>query len=348
MIVWTRVHHYEQDPHRPLILALGNFDGVHLGHQQILKSVARQAKKRGGIPAVLTFSEHPQRVLHQTGKPPLLTSPQHRLFLFEEQSVEVCFLIHFTLALSKVTPERFVEEWLVKQLAVKEVHLGYNAHFGSGRSGDCRLMKKLAGPLGFDFYEVEPVKIGGEFVSSSLIRQAVQQGDLSRAAECLGRPFTLFASVVRGKGWGRKLGYPTANLKAHSEVFPPRGVYPVEVRERSFRLRPAETKDKFNYEIDAAREWRRGILNYGIRPTFSSGSAAEVAEVFLFNFKGDLYGKTLEVRFYSRLREEKEFRSSEELVKAIQQDVSNAEQFFKSRKGNSLQTSLGQLYWGRK
>lgn len=330
MNIWTRLEHYPSNPKKPLILAWGNFDGLHLGHQRILNSVIEHAKKRNGTAAVLTFFEHPQRILHDSREPALLTSSQHRLYLFHQMGIKVCFLLHFTLPFSKTPPENFVENWLVKKLGVKEVHLGYNAHFGFDRKGDAALMKKLSARLGFDFYETEPVKVEGEYISSTLIRQAVREGDLTRARQLLGRPFSIYASVVRGKGRGRRLGFPTANLRPHSETLPPRGIYPVEVRENLYHLKPLTGSSEFEYALESPGEWRHGVLNFGTRPTFDSSASVLIPEVFLFDFTGDLYGKTLEVVFHPKLREEKAFRDSGELARAIEEDILQAQRYFVS------------------
>ena len=330
MKIWTRLEHYKIDPSRPLVLALGNFDGVHVGHQEILKGVVRQAKKCGGIAAALTFSEHPQRVLHRSKGPALLTSPQHRLLLFNEIGIELCLLLPFTKAFARIEPEIFVKDWLVGRVGVKEVHLGYNAHFGLDRKGDSQLIKKLSNQLNFDFYEVMPVKMNEDFVSSSLIRQLIVQGNLTRAESLLGRTFGLFASVIRGSGRGKSLGFPTANLQPHSEILPPHGIYPVELRENRFHLKPLISEDEYEYVTEEPGRWWQGVLNFGLCPIFED-SQKETPEVYLFNFQGDLYEKTVEVRFHPRIREEKKFPDSSALISAIKQDVLEAERFF-SRK----------------
>ena len=334
MKVWTRIEHYGSDSSRPLILAMGNFDGVHLGHRQILVRVVTHAKKKKGIAAVLTFAEHPQRVLHPSHGPALLTSPQHRLFLFQEIGIEICFLLPFTPKFSKTDPKDFVRDWLVERLHVNEVHFGYNAHFGFNRKGDALLMRKLSERFHFDFHEAPSVKIGEEFVSSSLIRQLIQGGDIQRAAKLLGRPFSILASVVRGTGRGRSLGFPTANLNPHSEILPPYGVYPAEARRNQFHLKPLMEGEAFEYEREELGEWYRGVLNHGVRPTLDP-QARETAEVFLLGFSGDLYGKTLEIVFHPRLREEKKFDGSSALIEAIQQDVAQVERYFS---GKALQS----------
>ncbi len=330
MNIWTRLDSYQGISKKPLILALGNFDGLHLGHERILRSVVENSKKINGITAVLTFFEHPQRVLHDSSEPALLTSSQHRLYLFHQMGIELCFFLHFSVPFSKTNPEDFVENCLVKKLGVKEVHLGYNAHFGFNREGDSSVMKKLSSRLGFSFFEMEPVKVGEEFISSTLIRQAVRAGDLARAKKMLGRPFSIYASVVRGKGRGTGLGFPTANLRPHSEILPPRGVYPVEVRENLYHLQPLTGSSEFKYVLEKPGKWYPGVLNFGTRPTFESGSAEPIPEVFLFNFTGNLYGKTVEVVFHPKLRDEKFFEDSGALTRSIEEDVLKAKRYFAS------------------
>ncbi len=342
MKVWTHLRAYQSDSSRPLILALGNFDGVHRGHQAILDAVKDHARRLRGVPAVLTFSEHPQRVLHPDRGPALLTSPQHRLLFFSEKEIEICFLLPFTTDFARTDPEVFVRDWLVKELRVKEIHLGYNAHFGFERKGDVSLMKKLSSRLGFDFFEAEPVSVEGEFVSSSLIREVIGRGDFGRAGQLLGRPFSIFASVVRGKGRGKALGFPTANLRPHSEILPPRGVYPVEVREYRFHLKPAHQKEEFEFQKENPGPWWRGVLNQGVRPTFEA-DGPEVPEVHLLDGPaGDLLGRTVEVVFHPRLREEKQFEDADSLIRAIRQDISDALRYFEGKK--SLQKDAAPLY----
>ena len=340
MKVWTRLEHYPRDSTRPLVLALGNFDGVHVGHQKILARVRERAKKLQGSPAIFTFAEHPQRVLHHDNQPSLLTSPQHRLLLFQELGIEVSFLLPFTMEFSKIDAETFVTEWLVGKLRVKEVHLGYNARFGFDRRGDGRLMKDLAAKLGFQFEEARSVKIHAEFVSSSLIRKKIQGGDLAQASYFLGRPFSILASVIRGKGRGKTLGFPTANLRPHSEMLPQRGVYPVEVRERGFHLKPAEFKEAFDLVVEKPGAWRQGVLNYGIRPSFGPGEPL-VPEVFILDYSGNLYGRTLEVLFHPKLREEKTFQSSEDLIAAIKEDIAKTRRYFQDARPKRVFTTKG-------
>ena len=332
MEVWTSLESYKPDATRPLVLALGNFDGLHLGHQKILQNVIAGAGREKGRPAVLTFYDHPQRVLHKSQDLRLLTSPEHRLLLFKEMGVEVCFLLRFTMELSKIDPEQFVQRYLVNQLGVREVHLGYNAHYGNGRSGDCELMRALSKKFGFEFHETEPVTRGTEFVSSSLIRKKIFRGDLQSAEALLGRSFSIFGTVIRGKGRGRVLGFPTANLRPHSEILPPAGVYPVQLRQNIFHLKRTGGGNQFMHESSEKSPWQEGILNYGVRPTFAGTHRDLIPEVFLFSFEGNLYGKTLEVVFHPRMREERAFNSSQELVSTVRKDIEAAQDYFRKKR----------------
>jgi len=208
--------------------------------------------------------------------------------------------------------------------------MGYNAHFGVGRKGDSEMMRALSQRHGFSFHEEDPVKMGDEFVSSTLVRQLIAKGKLDQAQAFLGRPFSIFASVVRGRGKGKSLGFPTANLKPHSEILPPPGVYAVEVREKLYHLRSVSGTSEFEYVLERPGQWYGGVLNFGCRPTFGMSGEKPVPEVFLLGFEGNLYGKTVEVVFRSRLREEKQFQDIEELVRAIGKDVEDAKEYFRT------------------
>lgn len=314
---------------RPLILALGNFDGVHLGHQELLARVTRSAKASGGVPAVMTFREHPQHILHPSSKPPLLTSLEHKLFLLSESGIELCFLMAFTPEFSRLEAGDFVREILFERLQTREVYLGHNARFGKNREGNADLMRSLSRECAFSFHQLEPVQAAGETVSSSRIRTLVREGRLEDVERCLGRKFSVFGKVVKGAGRGSKIGFPTANLEVESEILPPLGVYPVEVREMELENARGEASERF--KVRKAGPWQAGILNYGYRPTFDEAEKKAVPEVYLLDFKGDLYGKTLEIRFHSRLRAEMTFSGVEALKKQIQSDIQRARQVLESK-----------------
>ena len=201
---------------QPIVLALGNFDGFHLGHQKLLRYVTRQAKREHALAAVLTFPQHPHSILHPERKPMMLISVEQKLFYLAQAGIDLCFLQSFTPAFSKMSPQDFVEKILVKKLHIREICMGHDAHFGRGRKGDTGLMEQLAKSNGFLFRKMKPVMIGGRPVSSSRVRELLAKGEVEKAQTCLGRPFSMFGKVIHGKGHGIHLGFPTANLEVHS------------------------------------------------------------------------------------------------------------------------------------
>ncbi|MDD5227038.1 MAG: FAD synthetase family protein, partial [Candidatus Omnitrophica bacterium] len=183
---------YKARSSRPVVLALGNFDGFHLGHQKLLRYVVRQAKKEHALAAVLTFPEHPHSVLHPGHKPMMLMSVEQKLFYLAEAGIDLCFMQSFTPAFSKLSPRDFVEKILVKKLHIREICMGYDAHFGRGRKGDTGLMESLARENRFLFGKMKPVMSGGKPISSSRVRELLVQGKIEKAQACLGRPFSMF------------------------------------------------------------------------------------------------------------------------------------------------------------
>jgi riboflavin kinase/FMN adenylyltransferase len=299
MQIFKGIEAFEKTPHRPVVLTLGNFDGVHLGHQKILRHVAAEAQKAGALSAVMTFQEHPQRILRPGAPPPdFIFSPDHKLFQLEQLGMDVCFFMPFTPAFAKTEADSFVRETLLKHVGMKKMVLGYNARFGHERKGSPELMRQLSKQLSFEFEEIGPVEVGGEAVSSSRIRKLLAAGNLNEAAACLGRPFSTMGKVVAGDSRGKELGFPTANVELGVELLIPFGVYPVRVREAG--LKP-ET------------QVLEGVLNYGIRPTF-----------------GKPPKPVLEVFFYPRLRPEQTFEGKEALKRQIGLDVEAAKGYFAS------------------
>ncbi|HTL46919.1 MAG TPA: riboflavin biosynthesis protein RibF [Verrucomicrobiae bacterium] len=331
MLILNDIAAFVPDPRKPLILAIGNFDGLHLGHQKLLDRVIKSARRQNGRAAVFTFREHPQHVLHPSSKPPLLTSPEHKIFLLSEAGVDICFLLDFTPALSRMEPEAFVRDVLVRKLGVREVYLGYNARFGKDRKGDAHLMAKLAQESGFRFGELEPVKKAGGLVSSTAIRELVREGRLAKVERKYGRPFSVFGKVVHGAGRGTKLGFPTANFEVSSEILPPFGVYPVRLREITLRFSGAGRSRAQEVRVRKG-PWLKGILNYGYRPTFEQGRRA-VPEVFILDFRKKIYGRSFEIAFYPRIREEKAFKGPEALKKQIATDIQKARSCFRKLSG---------------
>ncbi|RUM87618.1 MAG: riboflavin biosynthesis protein RibF [Thermodesulfatator sp.] len=287
------------------VATLGNFDGVHLGHQALLRETLAWALQIKGTPLVVTFEPHPRRVLCPEDPPALLTTFEERLQLLASYGLSRVLVLPFGLELASLPPEEFVEEYLVDGLRLKGLVVGFNYRFGRGRRGDVALLLRLGERLGFEVRVVPPQKVDGLTVSSSLIRELLFQGEVDRAAQLLGRPYTLKGRVIPGEGRGRTLGFPTANLEVSSEkLLPARGVYAVRVA--------------------WAGNWWKGVMNLGQRPTFEGRRLC--LEVHLFDFQGDLYGETLTVAFIKFLRPEKKFSSPAALREQILQDCQRARQ----------------------
>ena len=329
MQVYRTLEAFRPDSAASLLLALGNFDGLHIGHQNILKRAVQEAALCKGKAAVLTFQKHPQQILQvQKSAPRLLTSPLHKLWLMEKLKLDLCFFFPFTTEFSQLEAEDFIEQILIKQLKVHKVYMGYSARFGHHRKGDVPLMRRASERSGFGFEEIPPVKIQDEYVSSSRIRELVSSGRLQEARAFLGRPFSIFGKVIKGDAQGARLGYPTANLKVEDYVLPPQGVYPVAVRLFSLTLK-REGKSGERLQGGPEGPWHHGVLNYGLRPTLKGSGVQEAQmEVHILDFQGDLYGKDLEVAFYPRLREEKRFETAVDLKAQIAVDIAAARRYF--------------------
>ena len=305
---------------RPIVLALGNFDGFHLGHQKLLHYVVRQAKKERALAAVLTFPEHPHSILHPDRKPMMLTSIEQKMFYLAQSGIDLCFLQSFTPAFAKMTPQDFAEKILVKKLHIREICMGHDAHFGQGRKGDTELMKQLAESNGFLFRKMKPVMLGGKPVSSSRVRELLMKGEIEKARACLGRPFSMFGKVIKGNGHGLHLGCPTANLEVHSEILLPLGVYVA-----SARFMPRAQRTTRN-----AQKWLPGVMNFGKRPTYPKEETPRpVLELHLLDFKGQVYGEMMEIELHRFLRPERKFSTEEALKVQIQRDVRTARNYYR-------------------
>jgi riboflavin kinase/FMN adenylyltransferase len=290
------------------VLAIGNFDGIHLGHQAVLRAAVDLAKARNAVSTALTFDPSPRKVLRPESAPLRLSTNAQRMEWFNALGLEAAVVLPFTLDLARLAPEEFVQQILVRDLRVKIVLVGENFHFGHKQAGNVKLLKELGAKYGFEVVIIPPVEYRGEVVSSTIIRREVAEGDVSHAGRLLGRPFALTGEVVRGTGTGRKFTFPTLNLAAEQELLPARGVY--------------ITRTLF----DGEKCSRRSVTNIGIRPTFN-GSALSV-ETHLLDFQGNETPKRIEVRFWERLREEKKFTGPEELRAQIARDIAAANRFF--------------------
>ncbi len=292
------------------INTVGTFDGLHLGHQTILHEVRREAETRGVIATVVTFSPHPQLVLHNQNRPlvKILTTDDEKIALLEGAKIDRVVVIPFSLEFSKTSSDAFVREILYKRIGMMGVVLGHDHGFGKNREGDFAVMARLGAELDFSVRELPPFEIDGVVLSSTRVRELLLSGEVSTAARFLGRPYQFTATVVRGDGRGRQLGFPTANLQVDDpdKLVPAHGVYAVNV---------ALGLKKFG-----------GMLNIGTRPTFKTNT--ETIEVNIFDIDEDLYGKKLTVEFIERLRAEKTFAGVTELIEQLKQDRNAARQIF--------------------
>ncbi len=290
------------------VLAIGNFDGIHLGHQAILRATVERANSLNAVSTALTFDPSPRKVLRPESAPPQLSTNAQRMEWFNTLGLEAVVVLPFTLDLARLSPEEFVEQILVRDLHVKAVLVGENFRFGHKQAGNAKLLSELGTKHGFDVVIIPPVVYRGEVVSSTIIRREVAAGDVSHAARLLGRPFALTGEVIAGTGTGRRFIFPTLNLAVEQELLPARGVYITRTR------------------LDDETCSHRSVTNIGMRPTFN-GSALSI-ETHLLDLELETAPKRIEVRFWKRLREEKKFSSPEELRAQIARDIARANSFF--------------------
>lgn len=299
---------------RPTVLTLGVFDGLHLGHQQIMRHVVERASRAtcAGAPAAhstaITFDPHPRAVLHPESAPPLLQTLDQRLANFEVLGIEQAIVIPFDREFASNPAEDFLRNIIHDRLHAKEVYLGKGFAFGKNRGGNIELLRKMGNELGFHADEVAEVRLRGQRISSSKIREHLDAGRINMARRMLGRPYGVEGVIVRGNRRGHTIGFPTANLRPHNRVIPKYGVYATATL------------------VDGA--WRRSITNIGVRPTFEETSEPSI-ESYIFDFDGDLYGDVLRVRFLHRIRDERKFNGIEELKAQIERDSARALNYFR-------------------
>jgi riboflavin kinase/FMN adenylyltransferase len=281
-------------------VAVGNFDGVHRGHQALVAAAVARARETGGAAVVLTFDPHPARVLRPQAAPSALTTLAQKQELVSALGIDRLVALAFDSRLAALSPEAFAQEVLEGALGARHVVVGESFRFGHTRLGDARTLEALGGRHGFDVQVVPPVLHGGREISSSRVREALGAGDVREAEELLGRPYALDGNVVRGEGRGRKLGIPTANLGAEDQLLPARGVYAGRCRV-------------------SGGEWRPAVVNVGERPTFDGKGL--VVEAHLIDFAGELYDARVRLAFHARLRGEERFPSAQALVERIRADI---------------------------
>lgn len=297
---------------RSPVLTLGNFDGVHLGHQAILELVIARAKVLGGESILYTFEPHPRRVLQPGGSLRLLDTFEQKVETLAALGLDAVVAEPFDLEFARVSSERFIDHHIHERIQPVEVYVGYDFHFGRDREGSMRLLTERGPHLGFSVTVVPEVQVEGKDVNSTRIRDLLGEGEVEEAASLLGRPFCARGEVIEGDRRGRTIGFPTANLAPETEILPAPGVYFGHLR-----------------CLDAESEWHGRTLpvvtNVGFRPTFRDGRDL-VAEAHVIGFAGDLYGTLVDLTFGGRLREERKFDSVDALRAQIALDIEHARQ----------------------
>jgi riboflavin kinase/FMN adenylyltransferase len=335
----------------PSAVALGTFDGVHLGHRAILGTALARAREVGIEAVACTFDPHPMEVLQPDRAPTAITPLDERLRLIGETGVDAVVVLAFTRELAAVEPEAFVKDVLLDRLRAREVVVGYNHSFGRGARGDPRLLEALAGRLGFRAHVVPPMTVDGTAVSSTGIRAALQRGDVAAAARSLGRPYAIEGIVTSGAGRGRTLGFPTANIAPDRTLLVARGVYrglvtpkgeartpegeartpegeartpegEARTPEGEARTPEGEARTPEGEARTPAGKAHTAVVNVGVRPTF--GETRLQVEAHLLDFTGDLYGRQVRLEFVGRLRDEMRFASVEDLKTQVARDIAAA------------------------
>jgi len=290
-------------------VTIGSYDGLHLGHQEIIKRVIARASGEGGKAVILTFEPHPVKFLHPQLCIPLITPYRKKMMLLERFGVDCTINLPFTQDLAQQSAEEFIQEIVQKRIGPRWVVVGFNFTFGKDRDGTADELKEMGARFGFEVEIVPPFTLNEEVVSSTRIRELIAEGSIKEANRMLGRDFIIMGRVVHGHDRGKGLGFPTANLEITSDLYPKTGVYAATViqGEKTFQ----------------------GIVNIGTNPTF--GDEEFAVEVFLFDYQGDLYGRELWVALVDRVRDEQTFPSPDALVHQIEKDVQKAKEILRGK-----------------
>lgn len=298
--------------YKRVVVALGNFDGVHIGHQRLIRKMVDYAHDKGAAAVVFTFHPHPLQVLFPDKAPRLLISPERKIKLISRLGVDALLMTPFTRELAQMSPESFIEDVLCKQLRNEAVFVGFNFTFGHRGAGTPSLLQKFGEKLGFQVQVLPPIKLGETIISSSEVRRALEEGNIGKAQSYLGYYPVLEGRVVLGDRRGQKIGFPTANLDIGTNVLTPaRGVYVARVKVRD--------------------EIYDGVVNIGVKPTFGQNLTTTI-EVHILEFTQVIYGECIEISLLDRIRNEKRFSSVTELVSQIERDIEVA----RMMKNNSL------------
>ena len=286
------------------VVTLGTFDGLHLGHQKIIKTVVEKASGIGGRSFLVTFEPHPRNVIATNYKLQLLTTGKEKIEILKKLGIENLLIVNFTEEFSQLSPEKFIKDFVVEGIGASSIVVGYDHHFGKGRGGDAKTLKELGKEYNFDVTAVDAFNLDDETVSSTKIRAALNEGRLSDANKMLGRDYSFSGTVVAGDKRGRQLGFPTANVKLDNEdkLLPALGIYVVE------------------FFIDNKKHY--GLLSIGKRPTFYN-SGEIVPEVYIYNFDDDIYGENVTINMVERIRGEEKYSSPEKLIEQMNKDKKN-------------------------
>ncbi len=310
----------------PAAVTIGNFDGMHRGHQALLRQLKAEAAARGLQPAVLTFAPHPREFFARKlagGQAPVIPARLHtlreKLEALAAAGVAETRICAFNEAFAALSPEDFVKQVLVDAMQAKHVLIGDDFHFGARRAGDFALLESLGEQYGFTVSALDSQCLADERISSSQVRAALASGDLQRAEALLGYPYAMEGRVIKGRQLGRTIGVPTANVQIRHDPLPLRGVFVVEV-----------ALDQTKLAVPQKTRSYPGVANLGYRPTLG-GDTQPLLEVHLFDFSGDLYGAHLDVRFLAKLRDEMTFANFEALTSQIRDDLAQARSFFESQ-----------------
>ncbi|MDB6124171.1 MAG: Riboflavin biosynthesis protein [Pedosphaera sp.] len=293
---------------RKVCLAIGFFDGVHLGHQQIIRQTISDARQHEALSLVVTFDCHPNTVVAPSRVPPLIYSLSQKLRAIESLGSDALLLIHFDKPFSEQSGEVFIRG-LAKDLGqIQSLCVGSNFSFGHKRTGNVALLKAMGEELKFTVHGMAAVSLDGEVISSTRIRDTIRNGDLDAASQMLGRAYSVCGPIIRGDQLGHKLGFPTANLDVTGLVLPPNGVYMVRAHVQG--------------------QTHRAVVNIGLRPTLNNPALQLRVEAHLLDFKGDLYDQEMEITFIEKLRDEMKFPSLEALKEQIGRDIVDAQSRF--------------------
>lgn len=292
-------------PVRKVCLAIGVFDGVHLGHQQVIRQTITDARQHGAVPVVVTFDRHPSAVVAPERAPRLIYSLAQKLRVLESMGVETTLLIRFDRAFSEQTGEQFIRGLARDFRQIHSICVGSNFTFGHRRGGNVALLKSLGEELKFTVHGLAAISLDGKIISSTRIREAIRQGNLDAASQMLGRAYSLAGTVARGDALGRKLGFPTANVDVSGLVVPPNGVYAAHARVKNATY--------------------CAVVNIGVRPTLDPPTPRTRVEAHLLDFDGDLYGEEMELTFVEKLRDEQKFASLDALKAQIANDIKHGQ-----------------------